>query len=232
MSFNAIAPWYRALETFAFGDALQRARIACLGEIDTPRRALIVGEGNGRFLCELVRRYPGIEVDCVDASDRMLRLARQRIERELPKNLDRIRFLHRDITSWTPTQRAYDLIVTHFVLDCFSKDQIADVVGKLAGAATTDATWLLADFCIPPGGFRQLHARAWLAAMYRFFRFTAKIEARELVDPSPFLRAGGFDLAQQQLSRNGMLKSEWWRNIDILPVRPADMMSAASDTAE
>jgi ubiquinone/menaquinone biosynthesis C-methylase UbiE len=226
VSFDAIAPWYRALETIAFGGALQRARIACLEEIDTPRRALVVGEGNGRFLCELVRRYPGIEVDCVDASERMLRLARRRIEREWPESLNRIRFLQRDITSWTPTQPPYDLIVTHFVLDCFSKDQIADVVGSLACAATPEAIWLLADFCVPPDGFRRVHAQAWLAAMYRFFRFTARIEAAFLVDPSPFLRATGFSLARQYLFRRGIVKSELWRNTGILPVRPADMMSA------
>ena len=56
VSFDSIAPAYRTLETIAFGGALQRARVACLGEIGTPRRALIVGEGNGRFLCELLRR--------------------------------------------------------------------------------------------------------------------------------------------------------------------------------
>lgn len=211
MSFDAIAPWYRALETIAFGGDLQRARIACLEEIDTPRRALIVGEGNGRFLRELVRRHPAIEVDCVDASERMLRLAWQQIERELPDSLNRIRFLQRDITSWAPTQRAYDLVVTHFVLDCFPTGQVADVVGRLAGAATTKAIWLLADFCVPPDGFRRLHARACLAAMYRFFRFTTRIAARTLIDPSPFLSDAGFELVHQHLSRNGMLKSELWR---------------------
>jgi len=211
VSFDAIAPWYRALETIAFGGALQRARIACLEEIDPPRRVLIVGEGNGRFLRELVRRHPGIEVDCVDASERMLRLARQRIERQSSDDARRVRFLRRDINSWTPPAASYDLIVTHFFLDCFSKEQIADVVGRLARAATTEATWLLADFRVPSEGFRQLHVRTCLAAMYRFFRFTAKIEARALVDPSPFLRAAGFDLVQQHLSRNGMLKSELWR---------------------
>lgn len=211
MSFDAIAPWYRMLETIAFGNALQHARVACLEEIGSPRRALIVGEGIGRFLRELVRRHPRIEVDCVDATERMLGLARRRIERELPDSLNRIRFLQSDLMSWAPPEGSYDLVVTHFFLDCFSEEQIADVVGSLARAAAPQATWLLADFRIPPDGFRRVHARAWLAAMYRFFRFTARIEARALIDPSPFLDAAGFDLIQQHLSRNGMLKSELWR---------------------
>jgi ubiquinone/menaquinone biosynthesis C-methylase UbiE len=227
VSFDAVAPWYRTLETIAFGDDLQRCRVACLGEISFPRRALIVGEGNGRFLCELLRFHPSLEVDCVDASERMLRLARERIDQEFPGLAYRVRFVQRDIESWTPPEREYDLIVTHFVLDCLRSDQMPAVIEKLANAAAADATWLLADFAIPTRGLARRRARVWLAVMYRFFRCAAGIHARELVEASPFLRAAGFDLARQHFFRNGMLKSELWRNTGILPVRPADMMSAA-----
>jgi ubiquinone/menaquinone biosynthesis C-methylase UbiE len=211
VSFDAIAPWYRALERIAFGNDLQRCRVACLGDIAAPRRALIVGEGNGRFLCELLRLHPGVEVDCLDASQQMLQLARNRIDRELPGRAESVRFLHQDITSWTPSERHYDLLVTHFVLDCFPEARLTSMIRKLARAATDDANWLLADFCVPPNGMARLRARAWLAAMYLFFRVTARIPARELVDPAPILRSEEFMLARQQLFRKGMLKSERWR---------------------
>ena len=207
MSFDAIAPWYRTLETIAFGGALQRARVACLGELGSPRRALIVGEGNGRFLAELLRTHPAVEVDCADASERMLDLARGRLGHETGG----VRFLHRDIMSWTPPVDHYDLIVTHFFLDCFPEEELAEIVRKLARASTADSSWLLADFCVPPGGFRRIRARVWLRAMYRFFRYVAAIPARELVDPTPFLSAAGFRLVSQQLFRGGVLKSERWK---------------------
>lgn len=210
MSFDALAPWYRTLEWIAFGDALQRSRVACLGEIAAPRRALVVGEGNGRFLCELLRRHPGVEVDCLDASARMLRLARKRVNRELPARAESVRFLHQDITSWPAPENHYDLLVTHFVLDCFSEVALTGIVSKLARAATQDANWLLADFCVPANGLAKLRARAWLAAMYLFFRVTARIPARELIDPTSILRAEGFALVRQRLFRKGMLKSEKW----------------------
>jgi ubiquinone/menaquinone biosynthesis C-methylase UbiE len=212
VSFDSIAPAYRTLETIAFGGGLQRARVACLGEIGTPRRALIVGEGNGRFLCELLRRHSNVAVDCVDASERMLELARRRSQRRSPARATRIRFLQQDITSWMPSEASYDLIVTHFFLDCFSGNRIAEVVKRLSRSATPSATWLLADFCLPEG-FPRIRASLWLAAMYRFFRFTAGIEAAKLEDPSPFLRNAGFALASQHLSRRGMVKSELWRRI-------------------
>jgi SAM-dependent methyltransferase len=211
VSFDGVAPWYRTLEAIVFGDALQRARVACLGEIDPPGRALIVGEGNGRFLCVLLRLYPDVEVDCVDASLRMLELARQRIEREVPNGLNRVHFLQRDITSWSPPEDQFDLIVTHFVLDCFPENRVAAIMTKLSDAAAENATWLLADFCVPPGPFARRRTALWLAAMYGFFRITAGIGARELVDPSPFLGAKGFTLEKEHLFRGGMIKSELWR---------------------
>lgn len=211
MSFDAVAPWYRALEAIAFGGALQRCRVACLNELSSPRRALIVGEGNGRFLSELLRAQPDLDVDCVDASARMLKLARKRIGRQLPDRANQVRFLQRDITSWGPPENHYDLVVTHFVLDCFSEAELAALIKNLAQAAKPDAFWLLADFSRPPRGWARLRAQMWLAVMYRFFRLTARIPATELIDPTPFLQAEGFALARQHLFRSGMLKSELWQ---------------------
>jgi ubiquinone/menaquinone biosynthesis C-methylase UbiE len=211
VSFDPLAPWYQTLERIAFGNDLQRCRVACLGEIATPQRVLIVGEGDGRFLCELLRLHPGIEVDCLDESRRMLQLARERIERELPEYTGCVRFLHQDIRSWDAPEQHYDLLVTHFVLDCFPEAALPGLIKKLAGAVTDDASWLLADFCLPPNGMARLRVRAWLATMYLFFRITARIRATELVDPTPFMQGEGFAVARQHLFRQGMLKSEIWR---------------------
>jgi SAM-dependent methyltransferase len=214
VSFDAIAPWYRALEWIAFGDQLQRCRVACLGEIPAPRRALIVGEGNGRFLCELLRRHPAVEVDCLDVSERMLQLAHERVERQWPDRAARVRFVRQEIMSWNAPAQRYDLIVTHFVLDCFREKELALIIQKLTCAASEDATWLLADFRVPSRGFARLRARVWLGLMYWFFRVAARIEANELIDPTPFIQAHGFVRVTQHQLKGGMLKSEsWWRKM-------------------
>ena len=210
MSFDAIAPWYRVLETIAFGNALQQARVACLSELGSPRRALIVGEGNGRFLAELLQCQRLVRIDCVDGSQRMLDLAQQHVLDANPEEISRVSFLRHDLRSWTPHDR-YDLIVTHFVLDCFRTQQVGNIVAKLAQAAAPHAIWLLADFTIPEAGFARWRARAWLAVMYSFFRWVAGIEAQRLVDPSPFLRAEGFPLEKEHQFRRGMVKSQLWR---------------------
>lgn len=211
MSFDRIAPWYRALEWTAFGNSLQRCRIACLDEIAPPRRALIAGEGNGRFLSELLRRWPATEIDCVDASGKMLELARERLEAKSVSQPNRVRFVRDDMKSWDCPEHRYDLVVTHFFLDCFPDSVLGQIIEKLAHAATADATWLVADFRIPGDGLARLRAQAWLKAMYLFFRVTTRIEAHELIDPDPMLRAERFNLTRQHLFRGGMLKSELWR---------------------
>jgi hypothetical protein len=137
----------------------------------------------------------------------MLDLARK----QTSANAGRVQFLQHDIASWTPAPGRYDLIVAHFVLDCFPEGQLGRIIAKLATAAAAEATWLLADFPLPKQRFARLRARIWLAAMYRFFRMTARIETTTLVDPSQFLRSHGFTLERQILFRHGLLKSEAWR---------------------
>ena len=207
MNFDPIAAHYRWMETLTFGRALQRARTCWLPDIPRPKHALIVGEGDGCFLRELLRTHPKIHVDCVDASGSMLRLARKRIQRSAPESLDHVRFLHRDIRDWSPTH-AYDLLVTHFVLDCFRKTEMQMIVTKLAAAATNNAIWLLADFTVPQQLLARLHATAWIQVMYAFFRLTTRIGARTILDPTSLLNDNGFVRMKCSLSRSRMIKSE------------------------
>jgi ubiquinone/menaquinone biosynthesis C-methylase UbiE len=207
VSFVVIAPHYRWLETIVFGNALQRARTRWIETIARPKRTLIVGEGDGRFLCELVRAFPTIDIDCIDASDVMLQLARARLRRTHPESFSRVHFIREDILKWSP-RKSYDLLVTHFFLDCFSGGELQAIIAKLASAAEPGAVWLVADFTIPRKRFARAHARLWLRMMYTFFRATAGIAAKELVDPIPYLDGYGFTPASENLSRGKMLRSD------------------------
>ncbi len=204
MNFDRIAPHYRWLETVAFGGHLQQARVAFLGETEMPRRVLVVGEGDGRFLAEFVSIYPGAAVDCIESSGKMIVLARRR-------GAKAVRFIQEDIRQAALPVAHYDLVVTHFVLDCFGRDDLRIVIAKLARAATEDASWLLADFREPVGGWARRHAKLWLRLMYTFFRITSGLEADRLIDPSQFLAEKGFARKARRLSRFEMITSEWWR---------------------
>ena len=212
MSFDRVARSFRLLETIAFGQSLQRARVRWLETIPRPQRVLILGEGNGRFLCELLRVHPKIDIDCIDASERMLTLARTRTCQRDPESWSRVQFIHADIRNWSPLH-SYDLIVTHFFFDCFPRDEVKAIVHKVARAATPGAVWLLADFTVPPAGIlARAHAKFCLRIMYLFFRNAAGIAANELVDPSPYLEEHNFVPISRQSSRAAMLKSELWQH--------------------
>jgi ubiquinone/menaquinone biosynthesis C-methylase UbiE len=213
VSFDRLARHYRWLETLAFGNALQRARTLWIDKIPAPQHVLIVGEGNGRFVCALVDAHGKIDIDCVDASAQMLRFARRRLLQKHPDASDHVRFLHEDINAWQPSDGCYDLVVTHFFLDCFRADEVERIVSKLSRAATKNADWLLADFTVPQAKLTRWHAKIWLGAMYLFFRLVAGIKARRLVDPTPYLKTNGFSCVGRSSSRGGILKSECWRRL-------------------
>ena len=204
MNFDRLAPHYRWLEAITFGTRLQEARVAFLRQIDLPRRVLVIGEGNGRFLQEFVATYPQAKVDCIEASSGMIALAQDRIGRA------GVRFLKQDIRTVALPSACYDLLVTHFVLDCFPETVVREIVGRLARAATPVANWLLADFDEPASGWRRRHAKCWIWLMYKFFRLTTRIDAQRLVDPSVLLTESGFNCRSRRSIRCGMVKSEWW----------------------
>jgi hypothetical protein len=124
-----------------------------------------------------------------------------------PESFSRVHFVHENILKWTP-RKSYDLLVTHFFLDCFPGRELQAIIAKLASAAEPGAVWLIADFTIPRKRFARAHARLWLRMMYAFFRATAGIAAKELVDPIPYLDGYGFTRASENLSRGSMLRSD------------------------
>jgi ubiquinone/menaquinone biosynthesis C-methylase UbiE len=206
VSFDRLAPHYRWLETVGFGSVLQKARTRWIETIPKPKRVLTVGEGTGHFLHKFVRVHRDAVVDCLDASARMLEMVRLRIS----DPVNGVRFFEEDILAWTPPE-SYDLLVTNFVLDCFPQNELKLVVRKLAGVATPGAYWLLADFCIPKTTFARTHAKIWLATLYWFFRKTAGVRAKRLVDPTPELQANGFVCLKRSEWRLGLIKSELWQ---------------------
>lgn len=215
MSFDSLAPHYRWLEWLSAGEKLQRCRVAFLHKIPRPAAVLIYGEGNGRFLTALCRHFPGIEITVVDASARMLSLARQRLQRaglESP----RVRFVHADALEWRPPAAAFDLIVTCFFLDCFDPEQLQRLVPRIAAAATPQACWLLADFQIARSGWRRMRSRFILALLYAFFRRATRIGAHALVNPAPLLGAEGFQRMAHQEHDHGLLFSSMWRRGDCV----------------
>lgn len=210
MNFDRIAPFYNAMETWFAGRCLQACRTAFLGRLSVPHQVLMAGEGHGRFLVPFRRKFPEAEIVIIDGSERMLEICARRLDEEgLSK--DGITFVHSMIEDWRGDGRTFDLIVTNFLLDCLTEEQLANAVGNLASMASPEADWLIADFQIAEKGARKWRSRVILSLLYGFFRITARLEARELVPPDAALRSVGFQRIGRKTWDWELLKSEWWR---------------------
>lgn len=209
MSFDTLAPHYRWMELLLAGNLLQLCRTSFLTQVSNARHILILGEGNGRFLAACNRHLPDAEITCVDASARMLSLAKERLDSS-GLNTHRIEFVHADILEWTPPPATFDLVVTHFFLDCFRADQVNRIIAALANAALPRASWLLADFQIPPTGLARHRARIIHWLLYEFFRACTRIPERALTPPDGFLEIHHFKLVQRKIIGWGLLHSDRW----------------------
>jgi ubiquinone/menaquinone biosynthesis C-methylase UbiE len=213
--FDALAPYYGWMEWALAGRKLQRCRAVFLRAISPPRRALVVGQGHGSFVTELLRAHPEVRCTCVDSSSRMLEEARARV-RAGGWSETRVEFVHADVLAWAPPPEKFDLIVTHFVLDCFRPEQLDRALPKLSAAAGPAATWLLADFQEPAAGPAKWRARAIIEVMYVFFRWAAGLPANRLTPPDSFLARQGFILRGRRTFDWGLLHSDVWVRADAV----------------
>ena len=183
-NFDTIAPWYERLEKLTFGGALQRCRVALLDQVGSPRRVLIAGEGDGRFLETLQRACPSARITVVDASRRMIELARRMIElaRRRTGGSANVRFIHGDVLNATLELPQVDLVVTCFFLDCFEGREQSRVIQRLRGCLGPGGRWLWADFAIPEAQPMKLIARGGIALLYRFFGATTGLRTWRLTD--------------------------------------------------
>lgn len=209
MSFDILAPHYRWMEVVLAGEKLQRCRTAFLSSIPKAANILILGEGNGRFLKECRCAMPAGRITCVDASQRMLAIAQQR----LGNDNGLTEFVCADALRWTPPKGAFDLIVTHFFLDCFQPEQLENLIAKIAAAASPNANWLFSDFQAARAGVRRLRSQLILWTMYRFFRVVTRLPASSLTPPDAVLERHGFKLQKRQVSEWGLLHSDWWKRV-------------------
>lgn len=212
MSFDALAPFYRGLEYALAGRLMQRCRTAFLQEASTCRQALILGEGPGRFLEALLRCHPQVQVTCVERSAPMVKACRRRLE-SAGLDCSRVRFEICDVLEWVPAGVSYDLIACHFFLDCFTPEQIREIVGKIGRQASPSSRWLLSDFCVPSGGWQRGRARVILSLMYAVFRRLTRIEASKITPPDPYLAAEGFQLRGRRHFSQGLMHADFWERV-------------------
>jgi SAM-dependent methyltransferase len=187
------------MERLGLGRALERRRRWYLPELGNARRALVLGDGDGRFLSDLLRGNSVVRADYVDLSGRMLELARKKA------GTGRVEYRKADALTATFRPGEYDLIATHFFFDCFDQTELDVLIERVANAAKPGVRWIVSEFRTP-----NFPARVLVRALYLFFRITTGLRTRRLVDHRPILQSYGFRLANERHSRGGLVVSELW----------------------
>ncbi len=204
--FNRLARVYRWMEYASFGPWLWWCRCAFLKELTGCRRAVVLGDGDGRFTARLLAANRAIAIDAVDASLAMLRALVHRAGADA----GRVRAHCCDARRWQPRAADYDLIVTHFFLDCLTTDAIRALAAGMRSAAAREARWLVSEFAEPESWYGHAVARPIVRLLYRAFGLLTGLGVRELPDHHAALRQAGFALEKKRAWLGGLIVSELW----------------------
>jgi ubiquinone/menaquinone biosynthesis C-methylase UbiE len=210
-NFDRLAGVYRWMEFFSFGPWLGLTRKAFLKDLAHCRRALVLGDGDGRFTRRLLQVNHSVSVDAIDASSAML----QALVRGAGPDAHRVRALRGDLRAWQPLPppegSRYDLIATHFLLDCLTGEEIHSLAGKARSVCSPDALWIVSEFAIPDGWHGRLVCRPLVAFLYFSFRQLTGLRVTSLPDHATALRQAGFSLSNQVSRLGGLLVAQLWR---------------------
>ena len=110
----------------------------------------------------------------------------------------------------------FDLVCTHFFLDCLSQQEVAQLASRIQ-RRYPQARWVVSEFAIPAGVSRF---PAWLLVrtLYFAFRLLTGLQPQRLPDYAACLRGAGFCRQRQKAYAFGLLRAELWQQLNS-PVR-------------
>ncbi len=245
-NFDSLARVYRWMEYFSFGRILERCRFHFLMRCSRARHALLLGDGDGRFTARLLALNPTVQVDAVDASPAMLTALRERARQSCQNADPRLHTIQADLRRFTPTGRDYDLVVSHFFLDCLTDSDVTALIERFSPRMSQDGIWLVSEFALPEKGWRRLGARMVIFSLYYAFFVLTGLRVRHIPNYPKAFHDNGFHLLEKAVYLGGMLITEVWERqsnqnfswaavlaatISDVPERPASTVSMQDSSA-
>ena len=207
--FDRVARLYRWAEYLLLGPLLTRTRLHFLHEIEQTRHALVLGDGDGRFLAQLLRRAPSMHALAVDTSATMLGLLRNRCA-----------FAGSRLTTFKGSAtalpiagelRGVDLIATHFFLDCLSQAQVDHLTCRLANEVAPGCLWVISEFGIPQQQPWRALGQGYVRLLYLAFGILTRLPVQVLPNIDSALHRAGFHRIHHAERLKGLLYSQIWQ---------------------
>ncbi len=188
-NYNNSAWFYDSLARLVYGKALVNAQVYLLKHIPENAKVLIVGGGTGWILEELVRIRPsGLQITYVEIAPNMMALSKKR---NIGNN--QVTFIN-DAIENIDLIADFDIVLTPFLLDNFTNENLIKVFNRITILLKPDALWLNTSF--------QLTDKWWqpvmLQSMFILFKVICNIEASKLPAIDKCFEEKHFKLVKQQ----------------------------------
>lgn len=198
--FDRIAPYYDSLARFVFGGSIRRCQLEHLNKIRQGAEILILGGGTGWILAELVKSNPTCRVWYIESSIKMIEIAKGRLKGLSNPGVFFIHGTEKNLRQLNDTY--FDVVITNFYFDLFTSNSLKAAIEDIKKCIRPGSTLLVSDFVD-----RAWWQRFLLFLMYRFFRWTCAIEARNLPDWQRLLVEAGFAECSKTWFYRGFIKS-------------------------
>ena len=206
VDYSIVAKPYALLERCVFGGKLQAARVAHLDKLvnelgsELAPRVLVVGDGDGRFLQALLMRVADVQVDYVDCSPGMLKVAKLRVANDSRVHWHCCTFEGFDGAGYTA-------VISHFLLDRYDQVGRDSMIKRFACKIETGGFLLVSDFDPVAEG-----AKLWMLKLMQYFFF---LSARSPIvnvakGDASFARAGAVILDEKHWD-DGWIYSQIWK---------------------
>jgi ubiquinone/menaquinone biosynthesis C-methylase UbiE len=180
-----------------------------LDRLPSVENVLVLGDGDGRFLQQFCRARPSCSVTSVDQSSRMLQLQRRRLTEVDPQPC--VSFVQSDAKEYRPEKDQLDLLVTAFFLDCFSEDEVSDMLPRWLAGVRPGGLLYYVDFSRPKSGWRRLRADCYLGWMHSMFRWSTGLPNRRLIDLDAVLARQPMSLIATEELSHGLITARLYR---------------------
>lgn len=195
--FDLVASIYDFLAGVVFGDQLIDAQREHLCSILPDNDVLILGGGTGKLIPYLPASR---SIDYLEKSKDMIKRARTQ------SSTNSIHFINEDFLIHN-SDKQYHVIICPFFLDCFRKETLKSVLGKINEMLIEGGSLIVIDFEYRFRNHILMHL------MHLFFKIMARLESNQLKNIHQFTLNEGFIVEKEKFFNQKMIFSRLYRNL-------------------
>jgi len=204
--FSSLSSIYDVLGLLMFQGSLHSSQVYFFDKMPKIKKALILGGGTGKFLVDLLNSVLVEKVIYVDISPGMIAKAKDKVRKLKLEN--KVEFICGGFESIPVGQ--YDLICTHYFLDCFEEEHIVEMLQVLKKSLSENGVWHFTDFYLDSGS--SFLRKKFVAFLYFFFRTSCGLKVDKLANFKKVFKNTGFKRIEEKYFRRRLLRTALYKN--------------------